>query len=772
MFSKILFAFMVVLTCFIVGLSALLYGNFQRATLTTAKETNNQLLSVMSASSTLMNDTAKNFAWSVFSSSSAVNLMYQDQLDYPQIFSDMTRIDKLAGANAYVHSVYIYNDDVQMFFSTGQSVVNPADLFYDHQMAELIRTRKNELDFLPIYRMIDVNFATASKPSAQTPVFSYVLYDVTSRQGEIEGAVIVNIKAEYLQQIMSAYRTRGALDEGNIYIVDRDATVITALENQGKKLKDEIKTIMDNIRQSSASGEIVLKDSNGVKNVISYTSLETLGWKLVYVRTFDSYMANINNARKNTILLSLGALLLGVIVSYVVSRRLHAPFHKLKSKVLQFFGSNKEERSRMDEVSLLHSVFLEALHSSKEQAKALHNTRMKRRLLGQASHEPGLPVLFEETGGEGERRIVVFFIDRYAEFAAFTEQDQALYRYSIGKIASEYFGLHDECEAVDMGDHVAAVLRTKEKSSFRDDELRASIGSIGAWCSAHLKLSVTTVVSDPIAGAAGLHRHYLKAVHLSRYRLLFGLGSVIDAERVARQKNTEYKVATADEKELYDALIDGKRQEAVDAYDKIMGELKLHAYEAIMSNVLYLFYSLFSTVKGIEKNSLGFNPIHFNEFFAQIYKAETLAEIDGLFHGLIADIAAEVMSRKANRRSTLIDSIIGIIELNYKNPGLCADMIADELRMSKMYVGRIFREEYGATISEYLLELRMNKAVQLIGKEKKSLNAILDEVGVENKKYFYTLFKKRHGVSFRDYLLHDALDKERKDGSGGGDVRK
>jgi len=49
--------------------------------------------------------------------------------------------------------------------------------------------------------------------------------------------------------------------------------------------------------------------------------------------------------------------------------------------------------------------------------------------------------------------------------------------------------------------------------------------------------------------------------------------------------------------------------------------------------------------------------------------------------------------------------------------------------------------------------VRIGKSLEMLREEHRSLTQILDEVGVENKKYFYTLFKKKMGVSFSDYRL-------------------
>ncbi|CAK4847094.1 unnamed protein product [Aphanomyces euteiches] len=77
------------------------------------------------------------------------------------------------------------------------------------------------------------------------------------------------------------------------------------------------------------------------------------------------------------------------------------------------------------------------------------------------------------------------------------------------------------------------------------------------------------------------------------------------------------------------------------------------------------------------------------------------------------------------------------------------------MNLSKMYVGKLFREACGQSVADYIIDIRMRKAIELLNEDSKNrtLVDLLDEVGVENKKYFYILFKKKMGVSFSDYRL-------------------
>ena len=94
--------------------------------------------------------------------------------------------------------------------------------------------------------------------------------------------------------------------------------------------------------------------------------------------------------------------------------------------------------------------------------------------------------------------------------------------------------------------------------------------------------------------------------------------------------------------------------------------------------------------------------------------------------------------KKDTSSDTLIMSIIRHIEANYKHRDLCTDTLADVFKISAPYLGKIFREKTARSISEHITDTRMEKAKELLEHSSHTVDEIIDRVGWENKKYFYT----------------------------------
>ena len=68
-----------------------------------------------------------------------------------------------------------------------------------------------------------------------------------------------------------------------------------------------------------------------------------------------------------------------------------------------------------------------------------------------------------------------------------------------------------------------------------------------------------------------------------------------------------------------------------------------------------------------------------------------------------------------------------------------------------IYFSTLFKKETGQNFTDYLTELRINKAKELLSGDKVSVQDVAEMVGYSDLKYFSRLFKKTTGVSPSDY---------------------
>jgi two-component system response regulator YesN len=94
---------------------------------------------------------------------------------------------------------------------------------------------------------------------------------------------------------------------------------------------------------------------------------------------------------------------------------------------------------------------------------------------------------------------------------------------------------------------------------------------------------------------------------------------------------------------------------------------------------------------------------------------------------------------------------IRYIRENYCNKELSIQSIADNAYLSQTYLCSFFKKSTGKTLNEYITEVRIEKAKELLGDSRIKLYEVTTSIGFTDSNYFSTLFKKYVGCSPSEY---------------------
>jgi len=89
------------------------------------------------------------------------------------------------------------------------------------------------------------------------------------------------------------------------------------------------------------------------------------------------------------------------------------------------------------------------------------------------------------------------------------------------------------------------------------------------------------------------------------------------------------------------------------------------------------------------------------------------------------------------------------LDENY-NLHIALDELAGLFYINKYYLTKIFKQQYGVSITTYLLQKRVTVAKRMLRFSNKSIEAIATEVGMECN-YFTRTFKKFEGITPGEY---------------------
>ena len=108
--------------------------------------------------------------------------------------------------------------------------------------------------------------------------------------------------------------------------------------------------------------------------------------------------------------------------------------------------------------------------------------------------------------------------------------------------------------------------------------------------------------------------------------------------------------------------------------------------------------------------------------------------------------AAALIRQKKEATDPIANFVIQYIE-NHYSEDLSLDIVAEKLNITGAYLSTYFKEKTGINFSDYLNELRMNKAKQLLQSSDLRIQDVAARVGYHNVNSFIRMFKKVTGLS-------------------------
>ena len=101
-----------------------------------------------------------------------------------------------------------------------------------------------------------------------------------------------------------------------------------------------------------------------------------------------------------------------------------------------------------------------------------------------------------------------------------------------------------------------------------------------------------------------------------------------------------------------------------------------------------------------------------------------------------------------------------ILNENYKNPPTLRELAAN-VGTNECTLKKVFKQMFSMTVFDYLNDLRMNKAARLLSDTELTISDIATELGFSSQSHFCTAFRKRNGLTPKEFREGKAVTKLR-----------
>ena len=150
----------------------------------------------------------------------------------------------------------------------------------------------------------------------------------------------------------------------------------------------------------------------------------------------------------------------------------------------------------------------------------------------------------------------------------------------------------------------------------------------------------------------------------------------------------------------------------------------------------------------------GVHPVYLDEISSAFAKRiEGLSAVEageGLFSDMVRSYCRLVRKHTAQHYSPQVEKAVLFIDADLSQD-LSLGTIAENLNISAGYLSSVFRKETGKTVTEYVNEKRTEHAAALLRGSSLQVQTVAQYCGIPDVNYFSKIFKRRYGVTPREY---------------------
>lgn len=308
-----------------------------------------------------------------------------------------------------------------------------------------------------------------------------------------------------------------------------------------------------------------------------------------------------------------------------------------------------------------------------------------------------------------------------------------------------------ECQAVD--ECRLAVILSFYGEGCKDSEAVARniavqiIEAVKNECS----ISVSVGISSGVGGLEEIHDCYDRSCKALAQKIYSGKGSILE---YYRKTNTDYESVDIQRvsNQLAMAIKNCDRGKADYLIDSFFEELMVVGVDSKR----YILNCCINILSRIENVMIDLNDSIDNVFgqgcilWEELAEYETIQDIKEKIKVIFGQVIGYLQDRNKRKNRKVVDMVMKYIDANYSKELTLKD-IAIHFYYSPNYLGALFKEELGKGFADYLAEVRMRNAAEVLRHTNVKIYEAANMVGYKNIPSFINQFKLIYKVTPKEY---------------------
>ena len=662
---------------------------------------------------------------------------------------------KIVQTDDSYQSMYLYLENFPYTVTTDMDLVANTSLTDTDwlQYYNNYKTQKVPVSFTNTHSLSVTDDGTSEN---QIYVTTYI-YPLTPYTTSLDGAIVVNLKESAVSKMINS-NTEGR--DGSVMIIDDGGTVVSDIDSRMLTKNISKEAYIRRILKSKRASGYFSSRIGATTYMISYYRSGINGWIYVGMAPLSSLMNNQNMVNKDTMLIALLITVLGLFIAFMVSKKIYDPVNTMVKTIKSSKMANLIEND--DEISVIHKA-LSAI--SKNEGRYPENDRKKLResciikLIGEdLPDEESKNALREFFTYDGFICAVVS-LDKYNETTENYEENRWGYiKTLLLEMAEEMIGEEFRCIGctIKKGEITLVCNVSAPQRDGCQEKLREIFGRFQTEVAKILDNTITVGIGKSCTDLTCIRETYIEAETAMKQKLRQGLGHIIlwDDE----WNNSSYYYPFEAEEQIRNCLDLGLKEELTVKINKLAEDLKSRKTLSC-ENIIQIATQLAGNtiVKYMIEHHIHPSDVYGinSDIYSEFSHEETLDEIRDM---LIRKYSTLInYSLQAGNQMKTVDNIMEFIQKNYKKDIGISD-ISEYVGLSYSHVRKIFKDDIGMSIVDYLNSMRIQEAKKLLMNRESSIKDIAMSLGYNNDQSFERYFKKLVGVTpgeFRSRRLCD-----------------
>ena len=345
----------------------------------------------------------------------------------------------------------------------------------------------------------------------------------------------------------------------------------------------------------------------------------------------------------------------------------------------------------------------------------------------------------------------------------FSEEDFPLLCYAIRNIAEEILsqaGTVLSFESTRHHRHIGLILNhdlgglTPGPAGFRPlyDKIILMVNK-------YLKTGISIGIGQECASILEIPAAYLEAYGASMQKIIQGENRVIYSTDIPDSARLTFFLPDESRILLFSCIKEGNFKKAGEIIDKIFQTVRDN--KVSFDNIRLLCLDLFLQFNKMLKEAGGsWDKVFSRDLFSEAFLLQfnTLDELIAWIKDSVFLICEYIIRLTKTPGKKVIDEIREYIH-NYYYTDINLNDLAARYFLNPNYLCQLFKLEAGQNFTDYLTQIRMEKAKTLLRETGLKSYAIAEMVGYNNSRYFSDVFQRYAGVTPTEYRQQSNRDK-------------